>query len=1310
MLGDFQLWCEIASEARREKDASVAPRSRRVVAVRRREARAAAEESAAAGLVDEEITAVKALTVIPKAIEEPAFPLRGNFVPNWADFFDMDGVAHLRIHVGEGGARLGDLEGVGRALVPFVGGNGVGGGEVDFCQSGGGFLPGNSGVAGASGASVYLVMTRVTVDMDPDVGDATREVAQDWRAIVPWRQGDEQGGRKRDIVLGEGVCLPGRAGVAGAPGAGAGSVVVPFTAQLCRLVGDGTWDLERVGPTMVLWVADDGVRGGGREQGVGGGVRLPGGAGVAGASSGVSVVSSTLETCPAVGDGTWDLERVGPTMVLWVADDGVRGGGREQGVGGGVCLPGSAGVAGASSGVSVVSSTLETCPAVGDGTWDLERVGPTMVLWVADDGVRGGMRMQGEGGGVCLPGGAGVAGASSGVSVVSSTLETCPAVGDGTWDLERVGPTMVLWVADDGVRGGGREQGIGGGVCLPGSAGVAGASSGVSVVSSTLETCPAVGDGTWDLERVGPTMVLWVADDGVRGGGREQGVGGGVCLPGSAGVAGASSGVSVVSSTLETCPAVGDGTWDLERVGPTMVLWVADDGVRGGGREQGVGGGVCLPGSAGVAGASSGVSVVSSTLETCPAVGDGTWDLERVGPTMVLWVADDGVRGGGREQGVGGGVCLPGSAGVAGASSGVSVVSFTLETCPAVANSTSNEEQVGTSLVPTGRDDEEWGEDKHLETGGAGYLPGKAGVAGAPTVPYTLEAGRAVGNGTWDADEVGLKAEGIIAGDVQRCFKDTSFAQNAILLCSRAPARRWLPGLAGQIAPQQQAVAASPMVGVAPIVEPGVHAAATSVAAVKPDICPAVDTWLCLAHMPQREAVAVPSMVGVAPIVEPRANAVADPIAAPKAVNVAKAGALVEAGFSRHPPHGHGELDCVSVTAGGVIGLCALYLARLFHRRGGRRRKKKRGRFRRVTAINSGEVQETPRTDAAVQMVVAFVDYVRRAGGGHGWDEGTTPPPVQVLLGGHATKSEVSGPRARFDALGTPMPVMTGANHHAQRRDMKNVRPAVDRVMALGETIQGVIVLLTSILSSPGGKEDLLKVLECASLEVHGLGTRVADTGVAMGLLPSTMAGGTEGLASPSTVAMTWAPSSLWLSAQDMGAYATADMELLPPTVAGGAGDPSSLTLVALTDSPSSSAPAMEAEAAPVTPPPSQEATKKPPGAPTGASPSVGDVPFGVSPSGSSLQGVTALGAAVESTDRLASDRTIGKTGPAGTGEVLKDEEAANVLALRQRRTDAQKERAAARGAGTAECNREAGRVDDVDAFDIAAPVLPPSP
>eukprot|EP00904_Undaria_pinnatifida_P005450 jgi/Undpi1/2034/HiC_scaffold_12.g05420.m1 len=269
----------------------------------RREAKASAEESAAAGLVGEEITAVKALTVIPKAVGAAAFPLRGKSELEWARHFAKAGVANLRIDVGEGGARVGDLKGVGRAVVPFVGGNGVGclegdfcrsgggflpgnggvagapgasvllvmtrvtvdtdpavgarvedlegvgravvpfvGGngvgclEGDFCRSGGGFLPGNGGVAGAPGASVLLVMTRVTVDTDPAVGDSTWEVSQDWRAIVPWRQGDDQGGEKRDIVLGEGVCLPGRAGVAAAPGAAAGSVVVPFTAQLCPLV------------------------------------------------------------------------------------------------------------------------------------------------------------------------------------------------------------------------------------------------------------------------------------------------------------------------------------------------------------------------------------------------------------------------------------------------------------------------------------------------------------------------------------------------------------------------------------------------------------------------------------------------------------------------------------------------------------------------------------------------------------------------------------------------------------------------------------------------------------------------------------------------------------------------------------------------------------------------------------------------------------------------------------------------------------------------------------------------------------------
>ena len=43
-------------------------------------------------------------------------------------------------------------------------------------------------------------------------------------------------------------------------------------------------------------------------------------------------------------------------------------------------------------------------------------------------------------------------------------------------------------------RGGEGEQDIGGGVCLPGRTGVAGASSGLSIIPSTLETCPAVGE------------------------------------------------------------------------------------------------------------------------------------------------------------------------------------------------------------------------------------------------------------------------------------------------------------------------------------------------------------------------------------------------------------------------------------------------------------------------------------------------------------------------------------------------------------------------------------------------------------------------------------------------------------------------------------------------------------------------------------------------------------------------------------------------------------------------------------------------
>ena len=131
-------------------------------------------------------------------------------------------------------------------------------------------------------------------------------------------------------------------------------------------------------------------------------------------------------------------------------------------------------------------------------------------------------------------------------------------------------------------------------------------------------------------------------------------------------------------------------------------------------------------------------------------------------------------------------------------------------------------------------------------------------------------------------------------------------------------------------------------------------------------------------------------------------------------MDVAKAGALVEVGFSRHPPHGHDGPDCMSTTAaGGIIGVCALYLARLFRRGGGRRRKKNRGRLRRMTAANSGEARITPRNDAAAQTVVGAVDCVRRAGRGHGWDDGETPPVVQVLLGGRATESEVSPRRRR---------------------------------------------------------------------------------------------------------------------------------------------------------------------------------------------------------------------------------------------------------------------------------------------------------
>ena len=55
--------------------------------------------------------------------------------------------------------------------------------EVDFCRSGGGFLPGNGGVADAPGASVYLGMTRVTVDMCPAVGESYYSCSLRWFAF-----------------------------------------------------------------------------------------------------------------------------------------------------------------------------------------------------------------------------------------------------------------------------------------------------------------------------------------------------------------------------------------------------------------------------------------------------------------------------------------------------------------------------------------------------------------------------------------------------------------------------------------------------------------------------------------------------------------------------------------------------------------------------------------------------------------------------------------------------------------------------------------------------------------------------------------------------------------------------------------------------------------------------------------------------------------------------------------------------------------------------------------------------------------------
>ena len=48
----------------------------------------------------------------------------------------------------------------------------------------------------------------------------------------------------------------------------------------------------------------------------------------------------------------------------------------------------------------------------------------------------------------------------------------------------------------------------------------------------------------------------------------------------------------------------------------------------------------------------------------------------------------------------------------------------------------------------------------------------------------------------------------------------------------------------------------------------------------RPDSCPAADTWFRLANEQQREAVAAPPIVGMTPNVEPRARAVGNPMAA----------------------------------------------------------------------------------------------------------------------------------------------------------------------------------------------------------------------------------------------------------------------------------------------------------------------------------------------------------------------------------------------------------------------------------------------
>lgn len=122
-----------------------------------------------------------------------------------------------------------------------------------------------------------------------------------------------------------------------------------------------------------------------------------------------------------------------------------------------------------------------------------------------------------------------------------------------------------------------------------------------------------------------------------------------------------------------------------------------------------------------------------------------------------------------------------------------------------------------------------------------------------------------------------------------------------------------------------------------------------------------------------------------------------------------EAGELVEVDIWRYPPHGHDGPDCMIATAAdGIIGILALYLARLFRRGGGRRCKEKRRCCRGGCKQKSRRSRKKHVNDVTAQAAAAFVDCVRRAGDGGGWDERTTPPIIRVLLEGRASTREVS--------------------------------------------------------------------------------------------------------------------------------------------------------------------------------------------------------------------------------------------------------------------------------------------------------------